>query len=872
MHISIFSALAKSQRMARRSLIPGLVLTLVSTGLVAPWQAWSAETPSPLPIPKVQANGGLGFQSQGSGSANTISGYWFAPLKRNAQGDLLFLDFSGNLNIGGAAPQANDVNVGASMRLGYRWLKPNQRWIYGVNAGIDTRPAYNTYAWQAGVGAEVLSRSLEIRLNGYIPFANTNDLYQSGWSNASLSGDRLILDGFNRYIVAVGGLDVEAGIPLKRWTNSSLWTYAGYYYQYGDYLSGSSGVRGRAEMRVGSQLALGATLSYDSLFQTQANGYIRYGSKPINGRPKETMDQAETNFLALLGLPVERQIDVRLDSAQVNLPGTTAINPATGQPWVVRCAGTTSGSYQVNCGYANALAAIQAGTSDVILLANGTPSTDLSGLVGATIRLPAGTSLTNGSNAPTLSTQFGGASLAPIFGTSVGSTPSFSNGVISIGSNTTIAGLDFTNTSITNYSTSNVLIANNKFTGSYSPTPGLNTYNENALPAISLAGVSNATISGNTITDPNIQSYASATGTTDSVGPPPLTEPVCGREDPTSTTYQSGICLSGNAIRIGNSQSGSASSGLTITNNIITGALDEAIRLDNPNGTVLIKGNTITGMRMGPDTNIGTAIFVRQNTGESVITVENNSVRGNVAGRNLIPTGGSVSSGTFTATTSRPNVLDGLEVGLCRGDATFPRAADKYGDGLIGNCSASSPARMTYYARNNYLAPSSNATSLTIRQFDDDGIDFNIGSYGVFNAVVENNTVVITSNTNNAFTADYRGNNNTTTTISGNNFTSTNEPISIEVQTAAGLSTYGQGFVTINNNTLINTGASNDLIELTSAARNSSIANPNPPNYYLTVLNPAYDSSLYDLGTTNFDTPSNNDYPIFYVNGIKVLP
>ena len=740
-----------------------------------------------------------------------------------------------------------------------------------MNAGIDTRPAYNTYTWQAGVGAEALSRSLELRLNGYIPFANTNDLYQSGWSNASLSGDRLILDGFNRYVVAVGGLDAEAGIPLKRWKNASLWTYAGYYYQYGDYLTGSSGVRARAEMRVGSQLALGATLSYDSLFQTRATGYIRYGSKPINGRTKETIDQAEANFVALLGLPVERQIDVRLDSAQENLPGITAINPATGQPWVVRCAGTTSGSYQVNCSYANALAAIQAGSSDAILLANGTPSTDLSGLVGATIRLPAGTTLTNGSNAPTLSTQFGGANLATIFGKSLGSAPSFSNGVISIGSNTTIAGLSFTNSSITNYSTSNVLIANNNFTGSYSPTPGLNTYNQNALPAISLTGVTNATITGNTITNPNIQSYVSAIGTTDSGG----TEPVCGREDPTSTTYQAGICLSGNAIRIGNSQSGSASRGLTITNNTISGALDEAIRLDNPNGTVLIKGNTITGMRMGPDTNIGTAIFVRQNTGESVITVENNFVDGNIAGRNLIAKGGLVSSGTFTPNDSKPNVLDGLEVGLCRGDDTFPRADDKYGDGLIGNCSPSSPAKMTYYARNNYLAPSSNAISATIRQFDDDGIDFNIGSYGVFNAFVENNTVAITSNTNNAFTVDYRGNNNTTTRISGNNFTSTNEPISIEVQTADGLSTYGQGFVTINNNMLTNAdkeSPSPGLIELTSVARNPSIANPNPPNYYLTVLNPVYDSSLYSTVPKSLGGPSNNDYPIFYVNGKKVLP
>jgi hypothetical protein len=218
-------------------------------------------------------------------------------------------------------------------------------------------------------------------------------------------------------------------------------------------------------------------------------------------------------------------------------------------------------------------------------------------------------------------------------------------------------------------------------------------------------------------------------------------------------------------------------------------ALDREFKEKGPRGPlhgipVLIKDNTITGMRMGPDTNIGTAIFVRQNTGESVITVENNFVDGNIAGRNLIATGGIVSSGNFAPTTSAPNVIDGLEVGLCRGDDTFPRAADKYGDGVIGNCSPSSPAKMTYYARNNYLAPSSlvpssNASDNDVAQFDEDGIDFNIGSYGVFNAVVENNTVAITSDRNNAFTVDYRGNNNTTTTISGNNFTSTSEPTTL---------------------------------------------------------------------------------------------
>lgn len=251
--------------------------------------AQDSQQPSRPIIPKVTASGGLRVQSQGAGTANTVSGYVFTPLSQTDSGNITFLDFSANLNLGGVAPQVNSVNAGVSTRIGYRWLDPKQAWIYGVNAGVDTRPAYSQYAFQAGVGAEALSRSLELRLNGYIPFANTNELYASGWTNASLTNDRLVLDGFNQYVVAVGGVDFEAGLPLSTWKNGSLWAYAAYYYLDGDYLSGSSGVRGRAEVRVGSQLAVGATVSYDNLFSTQATGYIRYGAKPLAGSAKDAV-------------------------------------------------------------------------------------------------------------------------------------------------------------------------------------------------------------------------------------------------------------------------------------------------------------------------------------------------------------------------------------------------------------------------------------------------------------------------------------------------------------------------------------------------------------------------------------------------------
>jgi len=166
--------------------------------------------------PRIQANGGLVFQSQGGGTPNTFSGYLFAPLSQGPLGEVLFLDVVANLNLGGALVQQTNVNAGASTRLGYRWLGPDQRWMYGLNAGVDTRQAYTQYAFQAGVGAEALNRNVELRANGYIPFSNQADRYATGWTNAYLVNNQLLLDGWNRYVVSLGGVNLEAGVPVAR--------------------------------------------------------------------------------------------------------------------------------------------------------------------------------------------------------------------------------------------------------------------------------------------------------------------------------------------------------------------------------------------------------------------------------------------------------------------------------------------------------------------------------------------------------------------------------------------------------------------------------------------------------------------------------
>jgi len=461
---------------------------------------------------------------------------------------------------------------------------------------------------------------------------------------------------------------------------------------------------------------------------------------------------------------MQRETDIRMINATESLPRSVATNPGHGgAAWVVKCTGTTSttSSANVQCAHAS-LAALLANpaANDVLLVGGGAPSR--ADLAGTTLRLPVGTQLSGSGTAPTLATQFGAVNLNPVFGTTVGAAPTMSNGVISIGSNTTISGFNFSNASITNYSTSNVVIANNRFEGSYTDNPtslaaaeafaAINV-SANALPVIQLDGVSNLTVSNNVFRYPQVQTYASQSGALDGGG----STQVCNQNNTnrngavTGKGNSSGLCLSGNAIRMTNSRN------VVISGNTVTGALDEAFRINNPSGTLLIDNNTITNMRMGPDSNIGTAIIIGQNQGSSTITISNNSISDNSPGVYPIVNAAN-QSGIAVATAgsaNKANNIDPIEVGLCRGSFSYPRAQDRYADpNFSGNCE--SAATMTITVTGNTISLPTIAGGVIVQ--DGDGIDFNLGNNSILNATVSNNTVSTLGNTgDNGITFDVRG-------------------------------------------------------------------------------------------------------------------
>ena len=713
------------------------------------------------PAPKPQFNGGLRFDSQGAGTPNTLSGYAFLPILGNERGDVFFAESYINWNI---ASDGIDSSIGSSTRLGYRWLTDNKTWIYGVNAGIDNRPFQAQNFLQAGLGIEALSPKLEFRVNGYIPFSQTSNLYATGYNGAyGLANDQLQLNRSRWFGTALGGIDVEVGTPVAHWQGGDLRVYGGYYYLDGDYVNGSSGVRARAELRLSSNISLGGTVSYDDIFQTQATGYVRLGFSPQQKPIANSINEAEERFLAQRGLPVERQRVIQMANQQVR-DQEAARDPLTGKQWVVRCVGLNASAYSVRCGYGDLSAAVNAigAPADVLLLANGTNSN----LNGSTLRLPAGTSLSNGANAPVLATQGGFIPLASVFGPGSGAAPQINNGILSIGSNTTIAGLGFTNSSITNYSTKNVLITNNSFVGSYTdnPTPlttamanGSINVSASALPAIQLNDIENLVISNNSFSFPQVQTYVSQRGTVDSGG----TDQVCNQ----NAKNKSGLCLSGNAIRLNNSNN------TVISGNNVIGALDEAFRINNPTGNLSIIGNSISDMRMGPDSNIGTAIIVGQNQGTSNIIISNNYISNNSAG--VYNTVVSANQSNVSPSGDKNNI-DPIEIGLCRGSTNFGRYSDLYADpNFSGNCN--SPTTMNVSVSNN---------TINLPKFSDliaqdgDGIDFNMGNNSILNANVSNNTVLTLGGSgqgDNGITFDSRGNAYSQINVTNNLIQNTNK-------------------------------------------------------------------------------------------------
>jgi hypothetical protein len=219
-----------------------------------------------------------GFQGalQGAGTPNQAGLGAFIPLHVGSN-SVAFVDVLVNANFSDYGGYSSIINTevsgttfSTSTRLGYRWLNGNRSWMFGVNAGYDSRPmatggddtniaitnSQTVFFQQVAASLEAVSNTWNFNAYALVPIGDTeqrlNSFYQGG-----------ALDTY--------GLDVGYSIT------PDLRASVGYYYQDGDLnTADGSGIRGRLAYNTANGLTAGVNLSYDQAFDTRVSADIKY--------------------------------------------------------------------------------------------------------------------------------------------------------------------------------------------------------------------------------------------------------------------------------------------------------------------------------------------------------------------------------------------------------------------------------------------------------------------------------------------------------------------------------------------------------------------------------------------------------------------
>ena len=259
------------------------MLRPLSIGLVAsalavptlPAQAHGRGSASDLGVMSIQLKDivkpqvGIQGQTQAAGTPNQAGLGGFLPLVVGSN-NVFFADVLANANFADINNSSSIINttvagttISTSSRLGYCWLNGDRSWMYGLNAGYDTRPmstgpsdrgipvyaSFTAFFQQAAVNAEAMSDRWNFNAYALIPTGDTeqqlNTVYQGG---------------------ALDTYGLEAGYNLMPALRASV----GYYYQNGDAGDADgSCVLGLLAYAINNGLTVGTQLSYDSAFKSR---------------------------------------------------------------------------------------------------------------------------------------------------------------------------------------------------------------------------------------------------------------------------------------------------------------------------------------------------------------------------------------------------------------------------------------------------------------------------------------------------------------------------------------------------------------------------------------------------------------------------
>jgi len=265
----------------------------------------------------VKLNYGFQGQLQGAGTPNEAGLGAFIPLKVTTN-SVSYVDVLVNANFNDYGNTSSIINttvsgttVSTSTRLGYRWLNNNRSWMYGINAGYDSRPmatgpadtgvtvgnSQTVFFQQVAAELEAVSNTWNFNAYALIPIGTTEQQLNSVYDGGSLDTYGL-----------------EVGYAIMPDFKASI----GYYYQNGDLnTADGSGLLTKLAYNLTNGLTLGINYSYDQAFESRVSGDIKYrfGGNGY-GAPKKNKPAVMSVIQGLSATPSKRDVRVHDACAQ----------------------------------------------------------------------------------------------------------------------------------------------------------------------------------------------------------------------------------------------------------------------------------------------------------------------------------------------------------------------------------------------------------------------------------------------------------------------------------------------------------------------------------------------------------------------------
>lgn len=165
----------------------------------------------------------------------------------------------------------NNAKAAGNGGLGFRYSLNEDASRVGVNLYYDVRDTTHFVAQQVAGGLEWMSRTVDVRVNGYVPVGQLRNFSQHRFER--FAGNQ----GFvrNKFSAALPCVDGEVGTPLAR---PFYFAAGGYYFfqekKHAMHVGGAWGWKARFDVDMGDYFTLGALVTHDKIFKTRVQGYL----------------------------------------------------------------------------------------------------------------------------------------------------------------------------------------------------------------------------------------------------------------------------------------------------------------------------------------------------------------------------------------------------------------------------------------------------------------------------------------------------------------------------------------------------------------------------------------------------------------------